>query len=178
MEVTCQLWLLFNDYYDEDDDDDGPLFSWGDASRSCLLPCLIEVKYSQKHLRLCRLLLRHGMVEAFSDMLEIVITVEHLPNRDSDFYSERFLRLMILAGVDFSKRHIVLKRFDLPEEDISLYAKYLSRVDRELKRPRSLQDYCIMTVRRTLSVGGQLWSKIDSLPLPTLLKDELKLLLV
>ena len=50
-------------------------------------------------------------------------------------------------------------------------------VDDEIKRPRSLQDYCVMTVRRALS-GGQLWSKIDSLPLPKALQDRLKLIFV
>ena len=153
-------------------------FSWGDEPRSCLLPSLVEVVSTPKELRCCRMLLRHGVTENFCDIFEAV-NFYRVPtmfgpdicgNMLADFCSGSFVRLMILAGVDFSGRQDVLVWI----QDVSCFEAYLSMLDEEFKRPRSLQEYCVMTVRRTLA-GGQLWSKIDLLPLPKLLKDTLKL---
>ena len=108
------------------------------------------------------------------NILKVISLLGHRPTPESDFYSERFLRLMILASVDFSDRHELQERLD----DIALYEEYLAMVDEELKRPRSLQDYCVMAVRGTLSPGFQLWRKIDSLPVTSAARDRLKLLSV
>ena len=57
---------------------------------------------SPGNLRCCRLLLRHGVVERFSDILEVIDELKYAPKRQPDFYSEIFLRLIFLAGVNFS----------------------------------------------------------------------------
>ena len=65
---------------------------------------------SPENLRCCRLLLRHGVVERFSDILEVIDELKYTPTLESDFYSNSFLHLMNTAGVDFSGRHQVPAR--------------------------------------------------------------------
>ena len=66
----------------------------------------------------------------------------------------KFAHLLIMAGVGFS------------EENVKAFL--------ELPQPLSLQDIAIKRVRQ--SVGApRLWHKIDSLPLPRLLKQACKL---
>ena len=52
--------------------------------------------------------------------------------------------------------------------------EYLAMVDAQLATVLSLQDCCVMRVRGSLG-GCRIWRKIDTLPLPTPLKDLLKL---
>ena len=128
-----------------------------------------------KELCCCRMLLRHGVTDSFCKIFKEVRSISEPDFCDkilSDFCSASFVRLMIVAGVDFSGRQDALMSI----RDMPRFEAYLNMLHKELTRPRSLQDYCVMTVRKTLSAGGQLWSKIDSLPLlPTPLYAALKL---
>ena len=147
-------------------------FSWGEEVKSCLLPCLfVEVRCSYKQLRVCRMLLQHGVTETFSDIFEVIHWPGHAPRDESEFHTVELTRLMRLAGVQFKDGSRSLTRLNL---DLSGYESYLAMVDAQLTTVLSLQDCCVMRVRSSLG-GCRIWRKIDTLPLPKPLKDLLKL---
>ena len=125
--------------------------------------------YSDCHL--CHLLLRYGF--AYSNLFFIPFF------RKSEFYLS-FASLLILTSDD---RHLLknqmngLLREIRPDGRAHPELRRLNRaikcVIRVLSNPLSLQDLCVITARTRLR--GRMWSKIDTLPLPPLLKDKLKL---
>ena len=97
--------------------------------------------------------------------------------QEAGFEIERFWRLAILA----SNQHQCLRRnmrmvLRIRKNDVEFLAdvrKVVAIVKRILSTPLSLQDLCVVRTRRCFR--GRLWEQIDTLPVPNLLKDMLKL---
>ena len=117
------------------------------------------------------------------------------PVVEADALSRSFVRAMILAGVDFSGLDALKIGENIPQHtsdtdsesdgdsdsdstegntDLKGYAEYLAMVKEEVELMPSLQDRCVVAVRKYLC-GGHVYAKVDSLPLPKPLQDLLKL---
>ena len=118
----------------------------------------------------CDLLLRYGFAYS-NDHVRLLLS-------NVNPYRMSFARLLILTSDNrpllrrYMKRSLQTQLIICPE--IGQMYKTLRFVIRALSNPLSLQDLCVITARTRLR--GRMWSKIDSLPLPPLLKDKLKLL--
>ena len=160
---------------------------------SCLLPCLeMEMKSDPRHLRLSKCLLKNGVTARFSEIFRVtrgrglsqappchkasfddvvrMLCTVHGADVDGACYSEKFLQLMIMAGVDFSDVSTVVEE----SSQLTSHQPYLTMVQERLSTPLSLQDLCIKRVRKSLGVP-HLLKKIESLTLPKPVKDLLKL---
>ena len=88
-------------------------------------------------------------------------------------HSERFIELLRAADTDFSG---VRQRIASVDKGDWLTLN-LAVLDQKLSQPLTLQVWCVISVRRQLrsvcDVG--LWPMIEKLPLPTIIKDRLKL---
>ena len=76
-----------------------------------------------ENLHCCCLLLRHGTVERFTDVMEVIDELKYAPKRQADFNNEIFLRLIFLAGVSISlwlrhdSENSVCRWSAVPEQD-------------------------------------------------------------
>lgn len=127
---------------------------------------------------LSRLMLQHGFAFNSNMLLSPLLYVK--------LGETSIARILILTCDDRQslKEHLtVVLRMDHPIEQLqerrisavraSAIRAATSVVDK-LSRALSLEDLCIITVRSCLR--GRMWSKIDVLPLPALVKDKLKLM--
>ena len=96
---------------------------------------------------------------------------------EAEFEVERFWRLAILTSDDRQLlRRRMSKLLRIGENDVQFHAdvrKVVAIAKRMLSTPLSLQDLCVVRTRRCFR--GRLWEQIDTLPVPNLLKDMLKL---
>ena len=116
----------------------------------------------------CHLLLRYGFAYGKRFFIPFIHKmVSHLS----------FARLLILASDNrlFLKYVIQGLLWTIrPNSRVDPVYRAMKFVVRVLSNPLTLQDLCVITARKRLR--GRMWRKIDSLPLPPLLKDKLKLL--
>ena len=89
-------------------------------------------------------------------------------------HSERFIELLRAADTNFSG---VRQRIASVDKD-DWEPLNLAVLDQKLSQPLTLQASCVISVRRQLlcvsDVG--MWARIEKLPLPTIIKDRLKLI--
>ena len=88
-------------------------------------------------------------------------------------HSERFIELLRAADTDFSGVRQRIASVD--KEDCKRLN--LAVLDQKLSQPLTLQASCVISVRRQLRSVKDcgLWAMIEKLPLPTAMKDRLKL---
>ena len=139
--------------------------SWYDT---CSFLTLFRERNNQ---RLCCLLLQHGAQVKLEDVFGCVTIYEFSCTDLTSIITEQFLHLLVMTDEHFSGLREYIKA--LPSS-LSLSHPRLAIFARRLSTPLSLQEIAIKRVRR--SVGApRLWHKIDSLPLPRLLKQACKL---
>ena len=103
-------------------------------------------------------MLRHGASANFSRFYDYVVAC----NFEMKPFTEAFLKLALLSGCSFDKYPC-----DLVEPVLKLVMNLFSQ-------PLTLQELSIMAIRQCLS-NRRLWTKIDSLSVPLLVKDKIKL---
>ena len=88
-------------------------------------------------------------------------------------HSERFIDLLRAADTDFSG---VRQRIASVNKD-EWAPLNLDVLDQKLSQPLTLQAWCVISVRRQVcSVSDwQMWTRIEKLALPKVIKDRLKL---
>ena len=144
---------------------------------------LFEVQNRPKKLQITRLAMQHGM-----PFPALMCSSWYNQNRSRsvqdlslpEFMTDDFLRLVILTSLDRQRlRRAIQKEYDIgmfresgrfPNHTVT---EAMMRFLCMLSEPLSLQDACVICVRRCLR--GGLWRQIDTLPVPSLLKDLLKL---
>ena len=152
-----------------------------------LRPLLPTARYLEYYLQSCRailwlntqctmLLLQHG-----ARILYYRVFLEKSPqslgwiwsNRKQ--HSEEFIELLQTADTDFSGVRERINQLDRTEWEVL----NLDVLKNKLSQPLTLQTSCVISVRRRLrniSDVGML-PGIDALPLPTIIKDQLKLIM-
>ena len=65
---------------------------------------------------------------------------------------------------------------NLPRLAAARYCTFLNDIKRIVYEPMTQQKTCCVAVRRSIAVNGPLWSKLDELPVPSLLKKYLKMI--
>ena len=86
---------------------------------------------------------------------------------------ERFIELLLAADTDFSDDRQRIASFSKDK----LKSRGLTVLARKLSQPLTLQAWCVISVRlqlRRVKDCG-LWASIEKLPLPTIIKDRLRL---
>ena len=83
---------------------------------------------------------------------------------------ERFIELLLAADTDFSVARFDKYGLNSPPNLTVLFQK--------LSKPMTLQAWCVISVRRQLrSVSDRgMWARIEKLPLPSIITDQLKLI--
>ena len=133
---------------------------------------------------MCDLLLKHGFAYSrnmFYDNRNISEFVWLYPSIYNKLSRASFARLLIPTSDDRNLLKTDVERvmqtvpslWRMHPKLCPLY-RTTKLMIRSLSDPLSLQDLCVITARKRLR--GRMWSKIDTLPLPPLLKDKLKLL--
>ena len=142
------------------------------------LHCTVAALNSDYHV--CELLLRYGFAWSGGQpniRQSLVQLLLPLLNNESDW---SFARLLIQTSDDRNLLKYVMlvvmwtirTAWHVCPELRLLYEKLKFATDC-LSKPLSLQDLCVIAARTRLR--GRMWSKIDALPLPSLLKGKLKL---
>ena len=149
------------------------------SDHSIFEKCLhLEDAVSSSHFNMCELLLQHGFAysrELFYDKERLM----QFPEIYNKMSHASFARLLIPTSND---RNLLKSDMENVLRAVPHRLRHTNSVLHETVRfvirclsdPLSLQDFCVITARTRLR--GRIWSKIDALPLPPLLKDKLKLL--
>ena len=95
--------------------------------------------------------------------------------KSGEIQSERFIELLRAADTDFSG---VRQRIASVDKD-EWAPLNLVVLDEKLSQPLTLQAWCVISVRRQLrNVRDRgMWASIEKLPLPSVIKDQLKLVI-
>ena len=119
-------------------------------------------------------LLRHGARADFSWFYDCIFSIKFEVNP----FSEAFLKLVILAGCKFDKYFSELMsnpRWQPAHPENESFLEPVQKLVMDLfSQPLSLQELSVMAIRKCICYP-QLWAKIDALPVPILLKDNIKL---
>ena len=134
----------------------------------------LETVYFPQNLCLSRLLLQHGAIPDSLFFLRFggLNAMTSVPG--SSFFTSEFFDLAVAAGANLQRERTWLATVlrDMPQElhpHLELFYKLLTRCE----SPKSLQTICQQSVRQSLA--GDLWTKIDALPMPCSTKSFLKL---
>ena len=116
------------------------------------------------------LLLQQGARIKYNDMF-LVFSPQCVRKQ----HSEEFIDLLRAADTDFSGVRQRIASLDRKKWEVL----NLDVLEEKLSQPLTLQTSCVISVRRLLlSISGvELWPRIDELPLPTIIKDRVKLIL-
>jgi hypothetical protein len=92
----------------------------------------------------------------------------------SEFFTEEFFNLALAAGASLQreKTWLLTVLAEMPQE-LEPYQQLFKDLLQKGMSPSSLQNSCLIYIRKYLQ--GQLWMRIDKLPLPETIKDCLKL---
>ena len=135
------------------------------VSANRIEPCVVHFFHTEVRLgcdddvTTTKYLLRNGAVAKFSQFYDCLVK-----RRMSlkPIFSMSFLRLLLLAGCAFDTDFTEMEK------------KVLDKVEDLLSQPLFLQELSIMAIRQCIG-SRQLWTKIDSLPVPRSVKDMIKL---
>ena len=155
-----------------------------DDSTYRIEPCVVQSFQTELKLgfdddfTITKYLLRNGAVAKFSKFFDCLVKSK------SSFkpLTMSLLQLLLLAGCEFDTYFSAkLKTKEQVCDDhtkLLWYDKHiqpvLDKVDDLLSQPLPLQELSIVTIRQCIG-SRQLWAKIDSLPVPPLVKDKIKL---
>ena len=115
------------------------------------------------------LLLRHGAAADFWMFYEVLCNCYKHVGRP-------FLRLARLAGSRFDTYFAqLLKIRTLPAMGQAFVQETQYEIDELFSQPLRLQELSVMAIRQCIG-SRQLWKKIDSLPVPPVIKDAIKLI--
>ena len=125
------------------------------------------------------LMLKHGALMPYREMFLVAMQQRAgLPDfarrRKCGFFTVQFTRFLRLAGVNFGNLDEL--SVNLPRWAAARYCTFLDDIKRIVYEPMTLQQTCCVAVRRSIAVNGPLWSKLDELPVPSLLKKYLKMI--
>ena len=142
-------------------------------------PCVVhffrdESKHGWDDLITTKYLLRNGATADFDLFYDYIFTCMF----EIRSFSKAFLKLIILAGCKFDKYFSELKsnpnRRPVDPANASVVQLVQDLATDLFSQPLSLQELSIMPIRKSISIP-KLWAKIDSLPVPLLTKDKIKL---
>ena len=127
------------------------------------------------------LMLKHGARLPYDVMFEMAcrqrekIEQRHnfALNRENGFFTDAFSRFLLLAGVK-------IRRIDALRRTLSLasrqkYDPFFDALLDVICEPLTLQQLSVIAVRDAISTGGRLWVKLDTLPVPKVIKNILKM---
>ena len=154
----------------------------GDGSTYRREPCVVHFFRAERELRwdddftTTKYLLCNGAVAKFSQFYDFFVKYR-LPFKHA--LTTDLLQLILLAGCKFDTHFTEetnTRQWSIEER--LWYDEHvqpvLDKVNDLLAQPLTLQELSIMVIRRCIG-SRQLWAKIDSLPLPALVKDNIKL---
>ena len=134
----------------------------------------MELKHSPENLRISRMLMQHGAVPDGLFFLRFGGLQAATSRPNSQFFTPEFFGLALDAGASVQKEKTwILTVFQQMPQELQPYEQLFEDLLARSMMPLSLQTICQLFIRARLS--GKLWKKIDSLPLPSTLKDYLKL---
>ena len=142
-------------------------------------PCVMyflssEIRYGWNDLIATKYLLRHGACVEFYRLYDYIFTCKF----KIECFTEAFLKLTILAGCKFERYFSELKSAANRRPAHSANALLVRLIQKQVmdlfSLPLTLQELSLMTVRQCIG-SRQLWAKIDSLTVPRLVKNQIKL---
>ena len=143
-------------------------------------PCVVHFFKTESHFGLddlivTKYLLRHGACAEFSLFYDCIFECRFKIKS----FSAAFLKLMILAGCSFdgcsfSELKSAPSRQPLHPANASLVESVQELITDLFSQPLSLQELSVMAIRQCIG-SRQLWAKIDALPVPSSVKDKIKL---
>ena len=144
-------------------------------SELLLYKCLsLELNHVPCDMRMTRLLLRHGGQAPYRAMLKLAFKMVPQTGADIEFFSSRFLHLVLMAGVRVDDSALVmLQNFAGLHDSTSLLKGYVTACREVVHNPMTLQCVCVIFVRKCL--GTRLWKKIDMLDVSAQVCSLLKL---
>ena len=124
------------------------------------------------------LLLQHGARSSYTNVLRVEC-LQHWKRAWSNNrkqHIERFVDLLRAADTDFSGVRQRIDRLRLHSFEAAIFAVIVKK----LCQPLTLQTSCVISVRRQLRAvcNWGMWPRIDTLILPTIIKDRLKLIVL
>ena len=134
----------------------------------------IEATHSPQDLHLSKFLLHHGAKPDSLFFLRYGGLVASNTGPEAEFFTEKFFNMAIMAGANLhrEKTWLITVFMEMPEE-LEPYQPLFSALLEKASNPLTLLELSCMRIRGVLH--GRLWKRIDRLPLPTTLKDMLKL---
>jgi hypothetical protein len=134
----------------------------------------IETVHFRSSLSLSKILLQHGAIPDRLFFLRFGGLNASTSGPGSEFFTSQFFRLAQLAGANLQRERPWLQTvLDEMQQELKPHEKLFENLLEEACSPMSLQTLCLISVRQFL--GGKLWEKVDQLPLPSTVKDCLKL---
>ena len=134
----------------------------------------VELEHSPKDLHISRMLMQHGAVPDRLFFLRFGGLQAATSRPGSQFFTPEFFGLALDAGASVQKEKTwILTVFQQMPQELQPYEQLFQDLLAKSMIPLPLQTICQIFIRTKLS--GKLWKKIDSLPLPSTLKDCLKL---
>ena len=158
---VIKLLLPLCDSFDvrgEYDDDVRPCTLWVFEEESTFCP---------HDLALTKHLLRNGVTSEFNQLFQ---HARGCGSWKDEFISDAFLKLVQLSGCSFD----TFRTLEAGKRTGRSFREVDDKVEKLLSQPLSMRELCIMTTRRRIG-KPHLWVKIDTLPIPSAMKDALKL---
>ena len=124
------------------------------------------------------LMLKHGACLPYDVMFWIAFHQrETLPfwakDDECGFFTDTFSRFLLLSGVKIEKTDALRRK--LPVVNRQKYDPFLDALSDVICEPLTLQQWSVIAVRDAISMGGRLWVKLDTLPVPKVIKNVLKM---
>ncbi len=134
----------------------------------------VETRHYPNNLKVSKLLMQHGAIPDRLFFLRFGGLSASTSKPGSEFFTEHFFNMALAAGANLQreKTWLLTVLTEMPEE-LQPYERLFEDLLVKALEPASLQNMCLMFIRRQLN--GQLWKNIDTLPLPETIKDCLKL---
>ena len=126
--------------------------------------CRKEFSYDRQ-LPITRYLLCHGATTEFVDIYQYISLTD-----STSTHQDNLLKLILLAGCQFDT-YFSERNFPCCGR---CTVALIHKVCDLLLQPLTLQELSVMSIRQCIG-SRQLWAKIDALPVPTLIKDAIKL---
>ena len=134
----------------------------------------VEVKHSPENLHISKMLMQHGAIPDRLFFLRFGGLQAATTGPGSQFFTPEFFSLALDAGAAIQKEKTwILTVLQQMPQELQPYEQLFEDLLAKSMTPLPLQTLCQICIRTKLS--GRLWIKIDSLPLPSTLKDCLKL---